>query len=385
MAQEGNLPAAATSAEVGNHQLALPGQAAQRRRLRALLVQMVVGLVAALLLVVAFAQLVNLNSVVRRLEHLSVTAALLSGVIFLSAYVVRALRWRYLLTPRHTSVGRVTAIYQVATFVNLLLPVRGGELVKGVLLRRFDDIPMSESLPTVTMDKTMDLLPAVVLLTLLPFLDLQLSQPLWVLLLLVLLFLLGGVLFLGFAVWQRRMATAVLSWLMRRLPDTLRQRIEPFALRFVDALLALVAQPRLLIVASGYTAIAVCLDALACFFEFHAIGSVVAFPVVLYGYTLYNLIYILPSPPGNIGSAEITMMLVFGDLLHVNRSSVAAMLLFGHPFTSVLVVISGLICLSLMGLSPRATLSLTQAPTMGHPTPSRWTPWRILAKRGRPW
>jgi uncharacterized protein (TIRG00374 family) len=271
---------------------------------------------------------------------------------------VRALRWRWLLAPHRVSVLRVVAIYQVAIFVNWLLPVRGGELLKCLLLRRLDAIPLSRSLPSVTLDKAMDLLPALGLLLLLPFVPLHLGRPLWGLLLSVLAVLALGVLLLGLLLWRRPLALALLARLTAPLPVSVRGRIEPFMVRFVEALLALVAQPRLLLIATAYTAVAVGLDALFCWLAFGAVGAALAFPVVLYGYTFYNLAYLLPTPPGQIGSNELLGLLVFCGLLHMNRTVVAAMFLFSHPWTGLLMAGSGLLSLSTMGLTLRTTLAL---------------------------
>src|SRR3989440_3145025 len=205
---------------------AVPG--VRRRRFQALTMRTAAGLAVALLFLVTFLRLVNVSSVYQRLQHLSVGLAVLCGLVFLGAYVVRALRWRWFLAPHRVGVRRVVAIYQVAIFINWLLPVRGGELVKSLLLRRLDAIPISRSLPTVTMDKAMDLLPAVGLLLLLPFVPVHLSRPLWVLLLSVLAFLGLGVLVLGLMLWRRPVALALLTRLTARLPGGVRQHLEPF-------------------------------------------------------------------------------------------------------------------------------------------------------------
>jgi uncharacterized membrane protein YbhN (UPF0104 family) len=86
----------------------------------------------------------------------------------------------------------------------------------------------------------------------------------------------------------------------------------------------------------------------------------VAFLQVLFGYTLYNLAYVLPTPPGQIGSNELIGLLVFSGVLSVNRSAVAAMFLFSHPWTALLMVTSGIICLSAMGLTLRLALSMSK-------------------------
>ncbi len=334
------------------------------RRRHALAVRMTVGLAIAVVLVITSTRLVNLTQVFQRLSHLAIVPAIACGIIFLAAYVVRALRWRCLLMPDRVSVPRIIAIYQVATFVNWLLPVRGGELAKSLLLRRLQGTPVSRSLPTVAMDKTMDLLPAVGLLLLVPFMPFKLSRPLWALLLTVLVMLAVGALFLGLAAWRRPVALSLLSGLMALLPSVVRQRLEPFALQFVEALLTLVMRPRLLLVAAGYTIVAVCCDALFALLAFQAVGASVAFPVVLYGYTLYNLAYILPTPPGQIGSNEVIGLLIFAGLFHISSPAVLAMFFFSHPWTAILMVVSGLLCLSTMGLTLRSTLVLAQDPAL---------------------
>jgi uncharacterized membrane protein YbhN (UPF0104 family) len=75
------------------------------------------------------------------------------------------------------------------------------------------------------------------------------------------------------------------------------------------------------------------------------VGANVAFPVVLYGYAFYNLAYMLPTPPGQIGSNELIGLLVFSALLHMSRPAVAAMFLLSHPWTALLTAGSGLLSL----------------------------------------
>lgn len=329
------------------------------RRLNGQVIRIIIGAFAAVVLVATFSRVVSLRGAFVHLEHLNIPLALLCGVVFLAAYVVRALRWRVFLKPHPVGVVQVILIYQVATFVNWLLPLRGGEIVKGLLLKRLDEIPMSDSLPTVAADKMMDLLPAVVLIILIPFLPFKLSGPLWFLLLSVLVVLCIGFTFLGLAAWRRERAFALLRIPLDRLPARMRNVVEPFMMRFIEVLLALLANPRRLIVAAGYTAVAVALDALFAFLAFQAVGVGVVFPVALFGYTLYNLGYILPTPPGQIGSNEVIGLLIFAGLFGVSAPGVAAMFLFSHPWTALLMTCSGLLCLSAMGLNLRSTLKMS--------------------------
>ena len=328
-------------------------------RFRTVALRVIAGLGAGALLLLTFLHLVDLSQVARHLDHLNPAFAACSAVAFLGAYVVRALRWRRLLRPCRVSAGRSIAIYQVATFLNWLLPVQAGELAKSLLLKRSDGVPVSRSMATVGMDKTMDLLPAVAILTLVPLVGLHLNGLLWFVLIVTLGSLALAAALLLFALWQRDRTLAVLNRMLARvLRGRAQQHIEPAIVMFVDTVLALIRQPRVLLVATVYTGAAASLDALSCLFSFKAVGVAVGLAVVFYGSTFLNLTFVLPTPPAHVGFTEFAGLLVFSGLLGVNRSGVAAMTLFSHPFDGLLLCGSALLGLGRLGLSLRSSLRL---------------------------
>lgn len=83
-------------------------------------------------------------------------------------------------------------------------------------------------------------------------------------------------------------------------------------------------------------------------------------PVVLYGYTLFNLAFILPSPPGQVGSNELIGLLIFSGSFGISRTGVGAMFLFSHPWTAVLMTCTALVGLNATGLTLRGALGLTR-------------------------
>src|SRR5579859_6385927 len=207
-------------------------------RARTVALRASIGLVAGALLIASFLRLVNIGSVYQRLTHLSLGMALLCGATFLAAYVVRAMRWRWLLTPHQVSFRRAAAIYQIAIFLNWLLPIRGGEVAMSLLLRRSNGIPVNKSLAAVSMDKAMDLLPAAGLLALVPFVGLHLSRSLWLVLAGAMAAVGFGAVVLALAVWRRDRAIALLTRpLEALLPGGARGRIGPFVAGFIDTIL----------------------------------------------------------------------------------------------------------------------------------------------------
>lgn len=330
-------------------------------RLQTVALRTALGLATGALLIIAFLRLVNVSAVFRRLTHLSIGFALICGVTFLAAYVVRALRWRVLLRPDEVSIPRVVGIYQVGTFLNWLMPVRGGEVAMSILLRRSNGIPVSRSLATVTMDKGMDLLSVIVLVGLLPVMHLHLSDALWTLLILALALVVFAAVVIALAACRRERALGLLTRpVSALLPRAVRDRIEPFIVQFVDTLAGLIRRPRLLCIAAAYTAVALGLDGLFCLLAFKAVGLNMSVSVALYGYTFYNLSFILPSPPGQIGSNELVGLLVFSGLFGMNRSGVGAMFVFSHPWTAILMTTGGLTSLGAIGVSSRSALRLAR-------------------------
>jgi uncharacterized membrane protein YbhN (UPF0104 family) len=211
------------------------------------------------------------------------------------------------------------------------------------------------------MDKAMDLMPAACLLAVAPFAGLHLNRTLWLVLTGALVALGAGAGILAAAAWRRDLAVALVVRPLRAvLPGGLRDRIAPFITGFIDTLLALLRRPRILLVAAGYTVLALTLDALFCLLAFWAVGVNVPLLVVLYGYTLFNLSFILPSPPGQIGSNELIGLLIFSGIFRVDRAGVGAMFLFSHPWTGLLMTCSGMACLSAMSLTLRGTFRLAR-------------------------
>jgi hypothetical protein len=51
--------------------------------------------------------------------------------------------------------------------------------------------------------------------------------------------------------------------------------------------------------------------------------------------------------------------MIFSGVFGLGRSGVGAMFLFSHPWTAMLMTISGLLCSSAMGLSLRTSVRLT--------------------------
>jgi uncharacterized protein (TIRG00374 family) len=325
-------------------------------------VKVTIGLFIGIGLLFLVSRFVDIPTTLHVLQQKLVTPrgiilALLSGFAFLLAYTVRGIRWKLFLNPvGNVSTLKAIRLFQIGVFINFLLPVQGGEVAKSLMLKRITGIPVNQSLPTIVMDKSLDLMPVFFIMALVPFLGLHMDIKLWIVLGIVVALLLGLIFFVGLATWKRTCAIGLLHKMTDLLPRFVGRKIEGFVTGFVDALLMEASEPRLFISALLLTGVAVSLDSLYATLAFWTIGYPISFGTVLFGYTMFNMFYILPNPPGQVGSNEALGLLVFTGLLHLPASQVIAMIVFAHPWSALLMCTTGMACLSTLGLSISSAL-----------------------------
>ncbi|WP_165423373.1 lysylphosphatidylglycerol synthase transmembrane domain-containing protein [Ktedonosporobacter rubrisoli] len=284
--------------------------------------------------------------------------ACLAALSCVASYAIRGARWRFFVSR----VGKVKTlkaiqIFLVGVFINFALPVQGGEVAKSLMLKRIAGIPISQSLPTVAMDKALDLMPALIIMAIVPFIGVSMNATLWIILGTVGGILLGLIFVVALTAWNRGRALKLIQLVLKVLPKGIGGKIEGFAMGLVDSLLAAASNPRTFIPAILLTCLAVTCDGLFALFSFWTIGlSKMSFGAAIFGYTTYNMFTILPSPPGGVGSNEFYGGLVFSNLLGFNRDSVTAMFLFSHPLFAIVMTITALICLRTMGLTIASAL-----------------------------
>jgi len=319
-------------------------------------VKILIGLVIGVGLLFLVAHFVNLPATITILrQNLTTTRgislALLSGGVFLLAFSIRGVRWKLFLNPvGEVSTFKAIQLFLVGIFLNFLLPIRGGEVAKCLMLKRTSNIPVSKSLPTVAMDKALDLMPALFIMAIVPFLGIKMDIKLWFVLALVGGLLICLVAFIALAAWKRNAAIRLLQRMTGVLPSSIGSKITGFATGFVDSLLAGASQPRIFIPAILLTLVAVTLDGLFAMLAFWTIGYPISFGTAIFGYTVYNMFYILPTPPGQVGSNEAVGLLVFAGLLHLPPDKVTAMFVFSHPWSALLMTVTAMLCLSALGL-----------------------------------
>ena len=110
-------------------------------------------------LLAAWLWIVDLGAVVQTLQSAQWGYVVLALAVGLSATVLRAIRWRMILRPiAKVPQVDVWLISLASSLINFIIPIRSGEIARSLFLKQRDSVPISASLPTVAVDRSLDML-----------------------------------------------------------------------------------------------------------------------------------------------------------------------------------------------------------------------------------
>jgi len=232
------------------------------------------------------------------------------AVYFVGVWV-RAWRWHYLLKPiKEIPTRTMFPITTIGYMGNNIYPARAGEVLRAVILKRREGVPVSASLATIIIERIFD---GVVMLA---FVFINLPE---------LARLNGGSGFVGniqqVAIYGTAAFVAALivfllaamfptitarigQWFIDRvLPERLREKVSGIMHKFLDGLASLRSPINILMV--FVTSVIIWLfETLKYWFVMHAFGFTVSFFALMLMNGIVNLATTIPSAPGYIGTFD---------------------------------------------------------------------------------
>jgi len=264
----------------------------------------IVGIALGAIFLIAWIRIVDWQEFLSYFHEFDPQMVLIFSLFYLFAYFLRSLRWRLILKPIYKmGVMESFTIFMSGMLINYLIPVRAGEIAKSVILKTREKVKISDSLPSIFIDKLTDLFPIILIMILIPLVSVKLNSTLYIiigLLFFIFLLFLG---FLFFAVNHKAKAIRILNFFLKFFPKKYRKKFEDFFINFVD------------------------------------------------GMAIMNLTYILPTPPAQIGSNQFMWVLIFSFALGVNENLTSAAVTFSHLLTSIWILLIGGISLIALKLN----------------------------------
>lgn len=243
------------------------------------------------------------------------------GFYFVSLFV-RTWRWRTLLRPmKSLSVLRLFPIISAGYMANNIYPARAGDLLRTVLLRKKEDVPISASLATIIVEHLFDGI-AILALVLLNLSQLTNFAPnsQWVKIIeasafwVGLIFGLILIIFIAMVLLPEKMRK-VTDWVVTHLvPKKMREPLAGIIEKFTDGLQVLHSPIQSLLVMTQSVMIWV-IEAGLYWGVMKAMGLNLNFQSLLMVVGIVNLVLLVPAAPGGLGTfdaATKSMMALFG-------------------------------------------------------------------------
>lgn len=278
-------------------------------------------LISAVFLYLAFRQ-IEFDQLWQYLRSAKWAWVLLGLVFYLMGVWVRTWRWQILLNPlKRISQRELFPVVCIGYMGNNVYPARAGEVLRSILLKQSDDVPISGSLATIVVERLFDGI-TILALVLLNFRQLMQIAPdaEWMRriqtgsILVGAIFALILLVFLAM-VFLPKQTQSVSGWFINKLlPQKLRPKVSGILDKFIDGLRVLRSP--------GQSLLVLTLSMLIWIFEaglywgvMKALGLDLSFMSLLLIEGVVNLVLLIPAAPGGLGTFDAAakfMLSLFG-------------------------------------------------------------------------
>ena len=123
-------------------------------------------------------------------------------------------------------------------------------------------------------------------------------------------------------------------------------------MNFVDSLIEGARRPKTFIAAAALTALAILCEGVFAWQMCRAVGlNTMSLGIATFGYSMFTMTSVLPTPPGQVGTNEGAKLLVFTSLLGFNKAQVLAMSILSHLVGPAVITSACLLSLWSLGLT----------------------------------
>jgi hypothetical protein len=310
-----------------------------KRALKSRSVQIGISILLAAGLLIFFLKGIRLREITGQIASASGTWLAASLVLAIGTFLLRALRWTWLLRP----VARVRFYPAfVATafgFAANNLPGKVGEVLRPALLSRSEKLPFSPLLASVLLERVFDGASVIFFFLIAAVTGIpntrgtgKLLFPAGLLLVLVCAVV--------FSVFRRVETERFLEKLWRRLPEKLQPRARSFVETFVDGFASLKSPRLLLLVTAGSLAMWLIINVqiYTVLRAFHLDLPFSASFVV----TAAAVLGLMFPTPGGLGSYHVAVQLALMDVYGVAKDTASGVALVAHAISFVPITLVGL-------------------------------------------
>lgn len=300
------------------------------------------------ILILIWLHFVDIKQIIATISQIEIIKLLPAFFFMLLAGIFRALRLKIFLSPiKKVALKDLIFLYGFGMLLNYFIPIRGGEIAKGIYLNSAYDLPVSKSLVWIFLDRFIDFLVVIILAaTLLLIIPTSVSITIIKIITIILTSLLILIYFIVYKVnFARKMLKFLTYLLIVKSIKIYFVRISNF---FLDSFSIFKRNPSELALLFLISALAYGAEAMIWFFIFLSLGSYQSLLKMYLAQLLSALTYLIPAAPGYVGSAEASGLLVFSGILGIDKDLSSAMIVLFHMATAIFILVYGLISVYLL-------------------------------------
>ena len=310
---------------------------------RNVLIKILINTLVGVILILVWLRFVSIEDILNRLSKVDLLTLIPVFLFLFLSPVLRAIRLKILLSKHKLiSLRDMVFLNGVATMLNFFIPIRGGEIAKGVYLSHVYGLQMAKSIIWIFIDRFLDFLVVLICVGVLFFIvPTSLSITFIIIINIILLVLISLTYTL---IFQTGLSKKLFNFLIYLLPiNSIKIYFERYFNFLLECLSILKRKPEDLGILFFVTILAYLADAGVWYFTFISIDTPQNFISMLFGQMVSALTYLIPAAPGYIGSAEASGLLVLSGILRIDPNIASAMTVLFHINTVIFVAIFGVL------------------------------------------
>ncbi len=297
------------------------------------------------------------------LEDVKTTLLTVKPLLLLPVFItlwasisIRAFRLKVFLQPiiKIKSL-EVILLNGVSALLNFLIPIRAGDITRGIYLGRTYKVPVPKTLTWIFIDRFIDIL---VLLGLVPILLMIVPNRLGTQVGVYALILSGILLIIAYAMtYQPQIAKKLLYFLSKLLVfNGLKKHFLNLSIHMLESFELLNRSIKSLGYIIFITIMAYVFDGLTIYLVFLSLGVDIPYIKTFLAQFLSALTFLIPAAPGYVGSAEASALVVFSFVLGIDQNLASSMVLIYHALLAIFIIGYGIFCLYALNLNPFSLL-----------------------------
>ena len=259
--------------------------------------------VVGIVLIFIWSKFVNLPEIFLTISKVNLIYLLPIFLFMLLSPTLRAIRLKIFLSEKKKiSLKDLIFLNGVAMCLNFFIPIRAGEVAKGVYLNTTYDLNLGKSVVWIFLDRFVDFLVVLLLAGIFLFVIPTSLNPTFIKVITIILTL--ALLLTYLAVFQINLSRKLVNLLRALLIEKhIKIYFDRFTSFILDSFSILDRHPKDLSLMILITILAYAADAAIWYFTFISLGASMDFLKMYLGQLLSALTYLIPAAPGYVGSA----------------------------------------------------------------------------------